>query len=91
MRDTDRKIISEAARTQTLWHIEDLGKSYHIFLTPYYEQLEVYYNSAGNVRFAEYVHWDTKPDGSRDTMIEHIRQNKRQRVLELLTQKDVNE
>lgn len=88
----DRHIISEAVRKQSLWRTEDLGANYHVLLTDYDEQLEIYYNDAGNIRFAEYWHWDgNTSDVNTEDPADHqiIKQNKRARVLELINQKDV--
>lgn len=88
-RTTDRQHISEAVRKGDLWRTEDLGANYHVLITDYDEQLEIFYGNVGQIRFAIYQHWN------RDTMetvsTEDIRKNKRQRVLELINQKDVNQ
>lgn len=89
-RTKDREHIAEAVRKQTLWRIDDAGPSGHVLLSPYDEQLEIYYGSAGQVRWAIYQHWDSS-NPSREVMTEDITQRKRERVLELINQKDVNQ
>lgn len=92
-RTTDRMKISEAARTQTLWRREAVGVDpqfgpYVAFVTDYDERLYVQYGNAGQVKSATYTHWDA--DGTIVSR-EPISKRKRDRVLELLTQKDVCE
>lgn len=87
-RTQDRHVISEAVRKQSLWRTEDVGANYHLLLTDYDEQLEIYYGTQGQIRFAEYWHWDVNTEDPADHQI--IEQNKRKRVLELINQKDVS-
>lgn len=81
-RTKDRHIISEAVRLGDVWRTEDLGEKYHALITDCDEQLEIYYGNMGQIRFAEYRHWDGETGES--VCHEVIRKNKRERVLQLL-------
>lgn len=90
-RDTDRKMVSEAVRLSTYWTQEVIGFDsqmglYVELVTPYAERLFVQYGNVGQVKSAVYIHY--REDGQVASQ-ERISVNKRKRVLELLTQKDV--
>lgn len=70
-RDTDRKVISEAVRTQPLrndgtplWKRQAHGEtlynkgSYVVFTTEYDESLTINYGPKGRIVYASYRHWD---------------------------------
>jgi len=81
-RTKDRHLVSEAVRLGDVWTTEDVGEKYHVLHTDCDEQLEIYYGNVGQIRLAEYVHWN------RDTMetvfSEKITKDKLKRVLQLL-------
>lgn len=81
-RDKDRWIVSEAVRLSDVWKIsENWGKSITL-LTDCDEQLEIIYGNTGQIRFAQYLHWNR--DTGEVVCSEEIKLRKRKRVLELL-------
>lgn len=91
-RTKDRWIISEAIRKQDLWQELGYGADYPsgtyiVLVTHYDERLHIQYGNTGQVKSALYTHWDR--DTGAVVSKERIAKNKRQRVLELITQKDV--
>lgn len=90
-RDTDRRMVSEAVRLSSYWSAQSHGRdfpsgTYVILATPYDENLVVNYGSAGQIKAATYTHF--AEDGHVADR-ERITQDKRKRVLKLITQKDV--
>ncbi|ACH62021.1 hypothetical protein MYRNA_13 [Mycobacterium phage Myrna] len=94
-RDTDRKKISEAVRTQSLWRRETYGDlltltnghssgSYVELVTANDEALYVEYTPSGRIRRATYRHWDSGRPGYPIVCTKHIRRNKLRVVEDLV-------
>ena len=85
-RDTDRKKISEALRTQNpiLWDVESRTLSSLTLVTDYDERLHIQYGRFSQVKGAVYTHWDR--DTGDVVSAESITHRKRERVLHLINQ-----
>ena len=93
-RDTDRKKISEAVRTQSLWtrdaygDVQAIGSTkggtYVELVTANDEALYIEYTASGQIRRATYRHWDSGRPGHPIVCTKHIRRNKLRVVEDLV-------
>ena len=81
-RTKDREFVAEALRLGDIWRVSLRSERSLVLNTDCDEQLEIYYGNVGQIRFAEYMHWDR--DTGETVYREDIKLRKRERVLQLL-------